>query len=63
MAATALHVQAESLDLREAIAQTIQTNPEVLTELREVDSRDRQVREALGGYYPTVDLLAGFGFQ
>lgn len=63
LAATGLQVQAESLDLRDAIAQTIQTNPEVLAELREVDSRDRQVREALGGYYPTVDLLAGFGFQ
>ncbi len=54
---------ADTLDLRDAIAQTIQTNPEVLTELREADARDRQVREALGGYYPTVDLLAGFGFQ
>ena len=54
---------ADTLDLRDAIAQTILTNPEVLTELREVDARDRQVREALGGYYPTIDLLAGFGFQ
>ncbi len=62
-AGVSLQVQAEALDLRDAIAQTIQTNPEVLTELREVDARDRQVREALGGYYPTVDLLAGFGFQ
>ena len=28
-----------------------------------MDARERQVREALGAYYPTVDLLAGFGFQ
>ncbi|WP_461520596.1 TolC family outer membrane protein [Porticoccus sp.] len=62
-AGVSAQAQAETLDLRDAIAQTIQTNPEVLTELREVDARDRQVREALGGYYPTVDLLAGFGFQ
>jgi len=62
-AGVSVQAQAENLDLRDAIAQTIQTNPEVLTELREVDARDRQVREALGGYYPTVDLLAGFGFQ
>ncbi|WP_461517822.1 TolC family outer membrane protein [Porticoccus sp.] len=62
-AGVSVQAQAETLDLRDAIAQTIQTNPEVLTELREVDARDRQVREALGGYYPTVDLLAGFGFQ
>lgn len=63
VAGLSMQAQAETLDLRDAIAQTIKTNPEVLAELREVDSRDRQVREALGGYYPTVDLLAGFGFQ
>ncbi|MEZ5529027.1 MAG: TolC family outer membrane protein [Porticoccaceae bacterium] len=59
----ASQLHANTLDLRDAIAQTIQTNPEVLAEMREVDARDRQVREAKGGYYPRVDLLAGFGFQ
>lgn len=54
---------AESLYLRDAIAQTLQTNPEVLAEQREVDARDRQIREAWGGYLPTVDVTAGFGFQ
>ena len=54
---------AETLTIENAIANTLQTNPEVQLELREVDARDRQVREALGGYYPTVDLLAGIGFQ
>ena len=49
--------------LKRQFAAALQTNPEVLTELREVDARERQVREALGGYYPSVDLLAGFGFQ
>ncbi len=63
VAGLSLQLQAGTLDLRDAIAQTIQSNPEVLAELREVDARERQVREALGGYYPTVDLLAGFGFQ
>jgi outer membrane protein, adhesin transport system len=63
VAGLSFQLQAETLDLRDAIAQTIQSNPEVLAELRETDARERQVREALGGYYPTVDLLAGFGFQ
>ncbi len=63
IAGISFQLQAETLDLRDAIAQTIQSNPEVLTELREMDARERQVREALGAYYPTVDLLAGFGFQ
>lgn len=63
IAGFSFQLQAGTLDLRDAISQTIQSNPEVLTELREVDARERQVREALGAYYPTVDLLAGFGFQ
>ncbi len=57
------HTHAESLDLRDAITQTLQTNPEVLAEQREVDARDRQTREAWGGYLPTVDVTAGYGFQ
>ena len=56
-------VYAQSLDLRDAIAQTLQTNPEVQAEQREVDARDRQIREAWGGYLPSVDVTAGFGFQ
>ena len=63
IAGLSFQLNAETLDLRDAIAQTIQTNPEVLTELREVDARERQIREALGGYYPTVDVTAGIGFQ
>lgn len=54
---------ASAVDVREVIATTLTTNPQVLAELREVDARDRQVRQALAGYYPTVDLVAGFGFQ
>ncbi len=56
-------LQAETLSLEGAVKMAILTNPEVQSELREVDARDRQVRQALGGYYPSVDLLAGFGFQ
>ncbi len=54
---------ASAVDVREVIATTLTTNPQVLAELREVDARDRQVHQALAGYYPTVDLIAGFGFQ
>ena len=34
IAGISFQLQAETLDLRDAIAQTIQSNPEVLTELR-----------------------------
>ena len=53
----------EALDVREAIGQALESNPQVLTELREVDARERQVRQALAGYYPKVDVVAGYGFQ
>jgi len=52
-----------AVDVRDVISQTLATNPRVLAEQREADARERQVRQALAGYYPTVDLVAGFGFQ
>lgn len=62
-AVLSFQLQAESLDLPGAIAHSLQSNPEVLAEQREVDARDRQIREAWGGYLPTVDVTAGIGFQ
>ena len=58
-----MQLNAQTINMRDAIAETLQSNPEVQAELREVDARERQIREALGGYYPSVDLLAGFGYQ
>lgn len=58
-----LSVQSYAVDVREVITQTLTTNPSVLAELREANARERQVRQALAGYYPTVDLVGGFGFQ
>lgn len=62
---TVLSVQlhAETLSLRDAITRSLESNPEVLAEQREVDARGKQVREAWGGYLPTVDVTAGIGFQ
>ena len=56
-------VVAEPVGLNEVIAETLKSNPEVQAELREVDARERQIREARGGYLPTVDIVAGIGFQ
>jgi adhesin transport system outer membrane protein len=61
--ALSFQLHAESLSLREAIVETLQSNPEILAEQREVDARDKQVREAWGGYLPTIDVTAGVGFQ
>lgn len=57
------NVHAEKLDVRDAIKEALSSNPQVLSEMREVDARDREVRQALAGYYPTVDLVAAYGFQ
>jgi len=54
---------AETTDVRDVIKETLATNPRVLRELRQVDARNREVRQALAGYYPTLDLNAGFGWQ
>lgn len=54
---------ASAIDVREVVIETLKSNPRVLAEQREVDARGRQVRGALGAYYPTVDLAAGIGFQ
>lgn len=53
----------QALDIRNVIKETVKSNPLILAELREADARNRQVREALGGYYPSLDLVAGYGFQ
>lgn len=52
-----------AIDVRDVIKQTLETNPQVLADVRQANARERQVRQALAGYYPTVDLVAGFGFQ
>jgi adhesin transport system outer membrane protein len=49
--------------LREVVKETLSGNPEVLAQVRETQARDRQVRQALGGFYPDVDILGGYGFQ
>lgn len=63
IAGLSVAAQAETLALREAIQETLTTNPRVLAELREVDARDHEVRVARGGFFPRVDLLAGYGWQ
>ncbi|WP_297186617.1 TolC family outer membrane protein [uncultured Porticoccus sp.] len=62
-ACLSMQLNAQTINMRDAITETLQSNPEVQAELREVDARERQIREALGGYYPSVDVLAGFGYQ
>ena len=63
ISAAALAMPSQAVDIRTVIADTVKSNPLVLAELRETDARDREVRQALAGYYPSLDLVAGYGFQ
>lgn len=47
--------------LKEAVEQTLQTNPDVLIDASKRLSTDEAVKGARGGYLPKVDLLLGTG--
>lgn len=49
--------------LKEAVSQTIETNPYILRAVNERRSREQDVEQARAGYKPTVDLLAGAGYE
>lgn len=47
--------------LRDAIATTVSTNPEVQISAKLRNADNEQVDQARSGYYPTIDLNAGYG--
>ncbi len=52
-----------AVTLIQATEQAVSTNPEVLEQLNQKLSRDSEVRQAQAGYYPRVDLVAGYGTE
>ena len=59
----ALSGSASALSLRDAIESTIKTNPEVLVQSNEHLARFDELKQAQAGYKPTVDLMAGIGYE
>ncbi|AFJ03177.1 Type I secretion outer membrane protein, TolC [Methylophaga frappieri] len=49
--------------LPEAVAQTLQTNPEILAEANRRLSVDKTIDQAKAGYLPQVDLDLGYGHE
>lgn len=47
--------------LKEAVEQTIKTNPEVLITTSRRLSADQDVKQARGGYFPKIDANLGYG--
>lgn len=56
---TAGQVSAESL--QEAVEKALKTNPEILAAAKQRQVRDKEKRVAKSGYYPSIDLNAGYG--
>jgi type I secretion outer membrane protein, TolC family len=57
----ALAVSAETL--REVVEYTINNNPEVRTQADRRNSAQHVIDEARAGYYPTLDINTGFGYE
>lgn len=55
------NVQVLGLTLRETVAHTLDSNPEMRAALNELKSREYEVKQARSGYLPTVSVDAGVG--
>ncbi|MCK5663858.1 MAG: TolC family protein, partial [Thiotrichaceae bacterium] len=58
-----LSATAGAASLLESIEQAISTNPEILEQLNQKLSRESEIRQAQAGYYPTIDIIAGYGTE
>lgn len=54
-------VQGETLS--EAVGEVISSNPQIRSQAYNRLARDQEVRQARGGYYPTLDFVAGAGTE
>ncbi|WP_166359806.1 TolC family outer membrane protein [Pseudomonas akapageensis] len=52
---------AQAMSLTEAIQSTLDTHPELHANMNSRLSADEEVKVAKGGYYPSVDMFAGYG--
>ena len=63
LAAGPMHAAVPTDDLAAVAGQALATNPDVAEARNQWLARREEVREAEGGYYPSVDLNAGIGYQ
>jgi len=54
---------ASSQTLEQAVAHTLDTNPELKIVFNRFKAREEQVNQAKAGYMPTVDINAGYGWE
>ncbi len=58
-----LATQLQGLTLKEATVQTLENNPAITERMKNYNATQQDVRIAKAGYYPTLDLQAGVGYQ
>jgi outer membrane protein, adhesin transport system len=58
-----LSVSASAMTLQEAIDSTIKTHPDVLAAGNERNAVSEEINQAKAGYFPTLDLTLGSGFE
>ena len=54
---------AYSQTLEQAVAHTLDTNPEIRIAFNRFKAREEQVNQAMAGYMPTVDISGGYGWE
>ena len=47
--------------LKQVVQETLSTNPRILASESEKLAREQQLKQANGGYYPSIDITAGTG--
>ncbi|MEQ1528286.1 MAG: TolC family outer membrane protein [Methylococcales bacterium] len=63
IAGTVLAQGSYGQSLHEAVQQTINENPEIQAAKDERLAVEEQISQAKAGYFPTVDIAAGYGFE
>lgn len=60
---TLLSLSAQSQTLEQAVAHTLDTNPDLRVAFNRFKAREEQVNQAMAGYMPTVDITGGYGYE
>ncbi|NMH65152.1 TolC family outer membrane protein [Shewanella sp. SHSM-M6] len=58
-----LPIGAYSQTLEQAVAYTLDTNPELNIAFNRFKAREEQVNQAIAGYMPSVDISGGYGYE
>ncbi|MCL2911631.1 TolC family outer membrane protein [Shewanella aquimarina] len=54
---------ASSQTLEQAVAHTLDTNPDIRIAFNRFKAREEQVNQAIAGYMPSVDISGGYGWE